>query len=183
LRSARFRWPIASGAFAGLAYLCRPEGIEPVIGVATAYALWTWTSVGSEAQQAAAARYPTLLWFHRLCWIGAPLAAFALVAAPYVTLISLDAGTLTFSKKKSPAAMMRSMAPKQDGEILNLPAESMEPARPPEDTVTPILQKEIAGNRLDRCAKPLYIPATFAQRHTPDRSFSGVVGFPVLKTE
>jgi hypothetical protein len=157
LTSGRFRWPIGSGALAGLAYLCRPEGIEPVLGVATAYALWTWKSLGSEPQQAAAARYPPFHWSHRLCWIGAPLAAFALVAAPYVTLISLDTGTLTLSKKKSPAAMMRSMAPKQNGEILNLPAESVEPVKPPEDTATPILQKEIAGNRLWTAARNLYI--------------------------
>jgi hypothetical protein len=157
LRTVRFRWPIGSGALAGLAYLCRPEGIEPVLGVTVTYALWTWKTLQPEAQQGPAAHSPRFLWVRRLCWIGTPLAAFALVAAPYVALISLDAGTLTFSKKKSPAAMMRSMAPKQNGEILNLPADSVEPAKLPEDAATPKLEKTIAGNRLWTAARNLYL--------------------------
>lgn len=157
LRTVRFRWPIGSGALAGLAYLCRPEGIEPVLGVTVAYALWTWKTPGSDAQQGAAARSPTFLWVRRLCWIGAPLAAFALVAAPYVTLISLDAGRLTFSKKKSPAAMVRSMAPKQNSEILNLPSDSVKPVKAPEDAAMPKLGKAIAGNRLWTAARNLYL--------------------------
>jgi len=157
LRSGRFRWPIGSGALAGLAYLCRPEGIEPVLGVTVAYALWTWKTLRSDSQQGAAGRSPTFLWVRRLWWIGTPLAAFALVAAPYVTLISLDAGTLTFSKKKSPAGMVRSMAPMQNDETLNLPSESVEPAKPPQDAATPRLEKAIAGNRLWTAARNLYI--------------------------
>ena len=157
LRSDRFRWPIVSGALAGLAYLCRPEGIEPVLGLTVAYAVSTWTTLGSEAQRGAAARSPTFLWVRRLCWISAPLAAFALVAAPYVALISLDAGTLTFSKKQSPGEMVRSMAPKQIGETINLVADSVEPPNPPEDAATPKLAKAMAENRLVTAARNLYI--------------------------
>jgi len=157
LRTVRFRWPIGSGALAGLAYLCRPEGIEPVLGVTVAYALWTWKTLRSAAQRGAAARSPTFLRLRRLCWIGAPLAAFALVAAPYVTLISLDAGTFKFSKKKSPTAMVRSMAPKQNDETLNLPSDSVETVKPPKDAEESKLGEAIAGNRLWTAGRNLYI--------------------------
>lgn len=157
LTSGRFRWPIGSGALAGLAYLSRPEGIEPVLGVTVAYALWTWKPWRLDSQQGAAAHSPTFFWVRRLCWIGAPLAAFALVAAPYVTLISLDAGTLTFSKKKSPAGMMRSMAPRQNDEIIKLRSDSLKPLKQPEDAAQSKWGTAIAGTRFWTAARNISI--------------------------
>lgn len=155
LRSARFRSALASGALAGLAYLCRPEGVEPALGITVAYALWTLTGSRAPMQSSTTARSPSSLWIGRLFWTATPLAAFALVAAPYFTFISLEAGTLTFSKKKSPAALMRSLAPEQEMETEYGSAGSTQPA--PATIEGADSGRDSSGGRLWSLAYNLYI--------------------------
>ncbi len=147
-------WAIGAGAASGLAYLLRPEGIEPAIMLAAA--LWIWPPHsggqghrGKGALRAPAApdagmrgredaptpnpastpapgpRPPARRPLGRAFWAAAPLVGWALVASPYIAFISLEAGSLTFSKKKSPAAFLRAL-----GSVLS-PRSSVLPPKPP----------------------------------------------------
>jgi hypothetical protein len=108
LQSGRYLWAIGAGALSGFAYLTRPEGIEPALGLAalSAAALArSFTKRGLSSSQS---------FLRQTGWVAAPLLGWAVVAAPYVAFISAEAGALTFSKKKSPAAMVLSIAPGEE---------------------------------------------------------------------
>jgi 4-amino-4-deoxy-L-arabinose transferase-like glycosyltransferase len=128
LQSGGCLWVIAAGALSGFAYLTRPEGIEPVLGLAM---LPVVALVSSLTKGGLSSRSETFI--RRAGWFAAPLLGWAVVAAPYVAFISVEAGALTFSKKKSPAAMVRSIAPGD---------ESRTPASPP-------ISAENGGSRPD----------------------------------
>jgi len=127
LRARRFVWAWGAGMAGGLAFLCRPEGLEPVVGLALFYALYADPSAQSPAHTGRAplgARRSTLETpypahapaassrahqvIHRMGWVLAPLMGWALVAGPYVAYISVEAGSFTLSKKKSAASIVRS---------------------------------------------------------------------------
>lgn len=91
LETDRLRVALGAGALSGFAYLCRPEGLESALGLAVV----GLTASGRPAR--------------RLAWVLAPLAGWALVAAPYVAYISMEQGSLTLSKKKSASGLMRSL--------------------------------------------------------------------------
>jgi hypothetical protein len=114
LQSGRCLWATVAGALSGFAYLTRPEGIEPALGLAIlpVAALASGSTKGGLSSTSET-------FMHRTGWLAAPLLGWALVAAPYVAFISVEAGALTFSKKKSPAAMVRSIAP---GDEISKPA-------------------------------------------------------------
>jgi hypothetical protein len=126
-------WAVGAGAASGLAYLLRPEGIEPAIVLAVAYFIWPPgprapgpPGAGAHhgppppdaaprrhadtatAEAAAGPRSGRSVW-RRAAWAVAPLAGWAIVASPYVAAISLEAGSLTFSKKKSPVAFLHAL--------------------------------------------------------------------------
>jgi 4-amino-4-deoxy-L-arabinose transferase-like glycosyltransferase len=92
LERRKITWAIGAGAASGLAYLARPEGIEPALALT---ALYLFKSAGRLHR--------------RVAWVAAPLVGWAIVASPYVVYLSMEAGSLTLSKKKSPAAMLRSV--------------------------------------------------------------------------
>jgi hypothetical protein len=71
-----------------------------------------------------------------------------LIAAPYITYISLEAGTFTFSKKKSSAGMVLSMAPTQTAQSPSPPIPPAESAKPSENN---------AGGRLWSAAHNFYV--------------------------
>ncbi|MGH7832254.1 MAG: ArnT family glycosyltransferase [Candidatus Binatia bacterium] len=106
LQSGRYGWAIGAGALSGLAYLTRPEGIESALGLA---ALSAFTLASSLGKRGLSNGFRPFL--RQAGWVVAPLLGWAVVAAPYVAFISLEAGAITFSKKKSPAAMVRSITP------------------------------------------------------------------------
>jgi hypothetical protein len=133
----RLRWAWGAGMASGLAFLFRPEGIEPTIALAVFYALQADRSVKSPGETGGAllgsqisaldschsspARPPSSRSgrvIRRMGWVLAPLAGWALVAGPYIAYISAEAGSFTLSKKKSAASFVRSVV---------LPSESREP--------------------------------------------------------
>ena len=113
----------------GLAFLFRPEGIEPAIALAVFYALYghravvgpseTCSGLGARDAGLGDRHTPHTLGSNRRTgrairragWILAPLAGWALVAGPYIAYISAEAGSLTLSKKKSAASIVRSSVP------------------------------------------------------------------------
>ncbi len=107
----KLAWALGAGVISGLAYLTRPEGIEPALVLAAFYALW-WDSPTRHDDgqpQAQTSRRFAPQPIARVPWIMAPLVGWAIIAAPYVTYISIEAGTLTLSKKKSATAMVHSL--------------------------------------------------------------------------
>lgn len=122
LEEGRLVWALGAGAASGLAYLLRPEGIEPALALAALYALRT----GIAAKPHAEIRTPppvrqaaplTLSGgpSRRLLWLVTPLAGWILIASPYIVYISLEAGSFTLSKKKSASTLFHSLtAPRSD---------------------------------------------------------------------
>ncbi len=128
-------WAVGAGLASGLAYLLRPEGIEPALVLAVVYAGQRPKAKGqsrvSQFTQPQAtdplstptpdprprhdaggqAPTPARQVWRRAAWAVAPLAGWAIVASPYVAYISMEAGSLTFSKKKSPVAFLRAIGP------------------------------------------------------------------------
>lgn len=130
-------WAWSAGVSSGLAFLLRPEGLEPALGLAVFYA-FDWHQAGRETLNAAenvvrATHVP--VWqagsaletprrqvsqapvfrphgaVRRVGWMLAPLTGWVLVAGPYVAYISAEAGALTLSKKKSAMSFVRSVDP------------------------------------------------------------------------
>jgi Dolichyl-phosphate-mannose-protein mannosyltransferase len=149
----RLRWALVAGLVSGLAFLFRPEGLEPAVVLAVFYAL-QWHQPAREAinarktllgtrhsalgspdrshEPALSSRAPSAI--RRAGWVLAPLAGWVLVAGPYVAHISAEAGTLTLSKKKSATSFVRSVGPlpslgHQAPEVA--PREERQPARSP----------------------------------------------------
>ncbi len=136
LDQCRLRWAWGAGMASGLAFLFRPEGIEPAIALAVFYTLYGHRAVvnpsescsGLGARDAGLGERPTSHTLgsnrrtgraiRRMGWVLAPLAGWAFVAGPYIAYISAEAGSLTLSKKKSAASFVRSVVP---------PSESREP--------------------------------------------------------
>ncbi len=117
LDESRPVWAVGAGAASGLAYLLRPEGIEPALAL-SALCLFSGNSLPQREGEAPGSRQRfgskplaagkrTL---RRAAWVAAPLVGWAIVALPYVAYISRDAGSLTLSKKKSASAILRSLA-------------------------------------------------------------------------
>src|SRR5574341_468021 len=108
LDECRPGWVVGAGAASGLAYLLRPEGIEPSL-VLAALSIRRGEMAGHRDEEASSllparhSKRPTLgkRALRRVAWVVAPLAGWALVASPYVAYISLEAGSLPLSKKKS----------------------------------------------------------------------------------
>ncbi len=88
----RLTWAIGAGAASGLAYLTRPEGIEPALALAGFFLVQSSTRL-----------------HRRILWALAPIVGWAIIASPYVTYLSIESGSFTLSKKKSPAAMVHSL--------------------------------------------------------------------------
>jgi 4-amino-4-deoxy-L-arabinose transferase-like glycosyltransferase len=126
----RLRWAWGAGMASGLAFLFRPEGIEPAIALAVFYAFYGHRAVVGPAEthdalfdtrgSRLAARNASLALppssrsgraIRRVGWVLAPLAGWALVTGPYIAYISAEAGSLTLSKKKSAASIVRSSVP------------------------------------------------------------------------
>jgi hypothetical protein len=123
LEDGRRLYALGAGAASGVAYLFRPEGIEPALGLAVLY-LYQFGTV--TRREAGGLTVPSshgpgavthgsggLRW---LWWAGVPLTGWALIALPYVAYISVEAGSLTLSKKKSISALMRSLGAPSGGE-------------------------------------------------------------------
>jgi 4-amino-4-deoxy-L-arabinose transferase-like glycosyltransferase len=136
IEGCRLTYALGAGMLSGLAFLFRPEGLEPALALAVFYGFSrnrhdygrtpsSGTMVSSQ-QSAVSGQTPgdtggAVLGaqrpavggsaIRRLGWILAPLVGWALVAGPYVAYISVEAGTLTLSKKKSAASIVRSTVP------------------------------------------------------------------------
>ena len=122
LDECRPGWAVGAGAVSGLAYLLRPEGIEPAL-VLAAVSIRRAETAGYRDEETSSflssphSKRPTLCKkaLRRVAWVVAPLAGWALVASPYVAYISLEAGSLTLSKKKSASGFLRSLtSPSKD---------------------------------------------------------------------
>jgi hypothetical protein len=138
LEQRRFRLALGAGMASGLAFLFRPEGLEPAVALAVFYACSAPSTQrlassgqprGETGGSALGAQRSALSGraIRRVAWILAPLAGWALVAGPYVAYISLEAGTLTLSKKKSVASVVRLVAPAPGVESRMPRVESREP--------------------------------------------------------
>ena len=118
-QARRVAWALGAGAASGLAYLLRPEGMEAALGLAVFYVVQRPTSnierpesrVGEASAPGSASPAPGRRALRRAGWALAPLAGLAVVASPYVAYVSVEAGSLTLSKKKSPAAFARALNP------------------------------------------------------------------------
>ncbi len=131
----RLVWALGAGMASGLAFLFRPEGLEPALALAVFYAFMAQSAkrkalsaqpfdrpfgdaqgpepveglrVPSEVEGRSAVSRSAM---RRLGWVLAPVVGWALVAGPYVAQISVETGSLTLSKKKSAASLVRSAVP------------------------------------------------------------------------
>ena len=109
-------WVVGAGVAGGLAYLLRPEGIEPALALAALSIRRDETAGGrgEEVPSPLLVRHahrsaPGKRALRKVAWVVAPLAGWALVASPYVAYISLEAGSLTLSKKKSVTGFLPSL--------------------------------------------------------------------------
>lgn len=117
LEHRRPAWALAAGIASGLAYLLRPEGIEPALALAALY-WWPVSKLGApssaspEIQSTRGSGFQTVRrsTLRSTAWVVAPLVGWAFVASPYIILISEQSGTLTLSKKKSTVGFVRSLA-------------------------------------------------------------------------
>jgi hypothetical protein len=118
LEAGRLAWAVGAGASSGLAYLLRPEGIEPALALAVLYA--GYGRLSSRNVEAGAASPSALKTtsiglgkktLRRVAWTVAPLVGWAVIASPYVIHISAETGSLTLSKKKSTSSLVRSLTP------------------------------------------------------------------------
>jgi hypothetical protein len=122
LEEGRLAWMLGAGAASGLAYLLRPEGIEPALALAL-LCIWHGVTPGRQAAKTSMSQSacgPDAWTFsgralRRLVWVVAPLAGWAVVASPYVVFLSADAGVLTLSKKKSGLSILRSLVAEVTG--------------------------------------------------------------------
>ena len=117
LEHRRLAWALAAGIASGLAHLMRPEGIEPALALA-ALCWWPVSKLGAPSSASPGTQSMGGSGFQALrgstlrntAWIVAPLVGWALIASPYIISISVQAGTLTLSKKKSAVGFVRSLA-------------------------------------------------------------------------
>ena len=123
LMERRMAWALGAGVASGLAYLFRPEGIEPALALAALYFLATPSTLAPEQGSSAPGpdtrplprrTCPRVL--RRTTWVIAPLVGWAIASTPYIIHLSIEAGSLTFSKKKSTASILRSLMPPQGKE-------------------------------------------------------------------
>lgn len=149
LKLEKLLWAWLAGMLSGLAYLTRPEGIEAALGLAALYAI---AAAPSTPSSLGVSRRILL----RSAWVAAPLLGWALVASPYVSYISAQAGSLTLSKKKSVQAMVSSFsapAPKPDKD-LPPPPEKAPSLQPPAMAPSPPAPQP---GWLGRAARNVYI--------------------------
>ncbi|MBI4574154.1 MAG: glycosyltransferase family 39 protein [candidate division NC10 bacterium] len=118
----RLSWALGAGGCSGLAYLLRPEGIEPALALAVLYTRHGSPSshADEENSTSSSARKTTSFAFgkkalRRVAWALAPLVGWAVIASPYIVHISGETGSLTLSKKKSTSSLLRSLAPVPEG--------------------------------------------------------------------
>lgn len=118
VEAGRLGWAVGAGASSGLAYLLRPEGIEPALALAVLYALYGNVSSRNVEARAASPPAPKTTSFasgkktlRRVVWTAAPMVGWAVIASPYVIHISGETGSLTLSKKKSTSSLVRSLTP------------------------------------------------------------------------
>ncbi len=118
LNQGRPVWAVAAGISSGLAYLLRPEGIEPALALAVLYFRYGHLSRHTDEQtsEPASTIKTTPFTFgkkvsRRAAWAVLPLAGWAVVASAYTLHISVETGSLTLSKKKSTSSLLRSLAP------------------------------------------------------------------------
>jgi 4-amino-4-deoxy-L-arabinose transferase-like glycosyltransferase len=111
-------WAVGAGVSSGMAYLLRPEGIEPALALAAFYTLHGLRSahIDEDSPKPASALKATSSPYRkkvsrRAVWAVAPLAGWALIASPYIIHISAETGSMTLSKKKSTSSFVRSMMP------------------------------------------------------------------------
>jgi len=116
VKEGRRLWALGAGAASGLAYLLRPEGIEPVLALAALYLVHADSTTRGESDASVplsiveSRRSPLgRSGLRRMAWVLAPLAGWAIVGVPYVAYISMEAGALTLSKKKSASALLHSL--------------------------------------------------------------------------
>jgi hypothetical protein len=123
----------------GLAFLFRPEGLEPVFALAVFYAFSRHRQAGGRTETSAVSGQPrgetrgaalSGSAIRRVTWILAPLAGWVLVAGPYVAYLSVEAGTLTLSKKKSALSFARSAIPLMPSEHRDPGVDSREQEKP-----------------------------------------------------
>ena len=149
LNREKLLWAWLAGMLSGFAYLTRPEGIEAALGLAVLYAIAAAPSTPSSLG-VSRRRLP------RSAWVAAPLLGWALVASPYVSYISAQAGSLTLSKKKSVHAMVSSFsvpAPKPDTDSSPPPEKTSGLQPPPIAPPPPAPQPAWLG----RAARNIYI--------------------------
>jgi hypothetical protein len=118
LDEGRLAWAVGAGVSSGLAYLLRPEGMEPALALAALYTLHPRRSLHSDEDSprslsafkvASSHRRKRVL--RRAVWAVAPLAGWAIIASPYLIHISAETGSITLSKKKSTSSLIRSLIP------------------------------------------------------------------------
>lgn len=136
LKGGRLAWILGAGAASGLAYLLRPEGIEPALALAV---LSCWygglpvmasakTSIHSSGSHPGA-RIVGGRAIRRVGWVVAPLVGWAVIASPYVAFLSAEAGALTLSKKKSGLSFLQSIFTEITGPSAGVLPPSLAPAR------------------------------------------------------
>jgi 4-amino-4-deoxy-L-arabinose transferase-like glycosyltransferase len=103
LKRKKLLMALSAGMLSGFAYLTRPEGIEAALGLAALYALRTEPPAYFSGRTDRISK--------RLLPATIPLLGWVLVASPYIASISLQAGMLTLSKKKSVQSMVAAVAP------------------------------------------------------------------------
>ncbi len=117
----RQSWLLGAGVASGLAYLLRPEGIEPALALAILHGRLGGRETVRDDTAAAPHTLRRRAWTdgrgvrRRVMRVAAPLAGWALVASPYIASISIETGSLTLSKKKSVPAMVLALTPVPDG--------------------------------------------------------------------
>ena len=118
LDEGRLVWAVGAGVCSGLAYLLRPEGMEPALALAAFYSLHGRRSAHIDEDtpkspssiKAASSPHRKKVLSHAV-WAVAPLAGWAVIASPYIMHISAETGSITLSKKKSTSSLVRSLMP------------------------------------------------------------------------
>jgi len=116
LEEGRLSWSLGAGAASGLAYLFRPEGIEPALALSVLSSRYAGMPAGQpakgampESKRGPGARTVGGRALRRVGWVVTPLVGWAVIASPYIVFMSAEAGALTFSKKKSGMTFLQSI--------------------------------------------------------------------------